>query len=106
MLVDPEDQPSRRRQVETDHQIDDDRDSGDQQKGLGETITGHCVVRLCSWSASGYFFLFTSCLISSFPSGLCAEMMMAAVPSLKAGMLQRMTDVPSAAVLPLKMTRG
>src|SRR5882724_1295520 len=53
-----------------------------------------------------YFFLFTNCLTSSFPIGLAAEMMTAAVPSRKAGIVQRTTAVPSAAVLPRKITRG
>src|SRR5438874_13677827 len=53
-----------------------------------------------------YFFLFTSCFTSSFPIGLCAEMITAAVPSRNDGTVQRMTAVPSPAVLPRKITRG
>src|SRR5690242_19734902 len=53
-----------------------------------------------------YFRRFTSCLISSFPMGLCAEMITAAVPSRNDGMVQRTVAVPSAAVLPRKITRG
>src|SRR5437870_3047360 len=53
-----------------------------------------------------YFFLFTSCFTSSFPIGLAAEMMTAAVPSRNAGIVQRTTTVPSEAVLPRKITRG
>ena len=50
--------------------------------------------------------MFTICLISSFPIALWAEMMTAALPSSMVGTLKRMVVVPSAAVLPLKMTRG
>src|SRR5216117_3706335 len=53
-----------------------------------------------------YFFFFTNCLTSSFPIALWAEMMTAAVPSRNDGMVQRTTAVPSAAVLPRKITRG
>ena len=45
-------------------------------------------------------------MTSSFPIGLAAEMITAAVPSRNAGMMQRTTAVPSAAVLPRKITRG
>src|SRR5882724_1648629 len=53
-----------------------------------------------------HFFLFTSCFTSSFPIGLCAEMMTAAVPSANDGMVQRTMAVPSADVFPRKMIRG
>src|SRR3954451_24204339 len=53
-----------------------------------------------------YFFRFTNCFTSSFPIGLDAEMMMAAVPSANGGTVQRTMVVPSAAVLPRKITRG
>src|ERR1041385_5017469 len=53
-----------------------------------------------------HFFRFTSCFTSSFPIGLAAEMITAAVPSRNAGMVQRTIAVPSAAVLPRKITRG
>src|SRR5437764_7446480 len=77
---------------------------------------GSCVLRAASCvvdctqdsghRTQDYFFRFTSCLTSSFPIGLAAEMITAAVPSLNAGMVQRTTAVPSEAVLPRKITRG
>ena len=73
----------------------------------------HAGVYGCDWIKTPNFdrvanegVRFTNCFTSSFPMGLCAEMITAAVPSRNAGIMQRTTALPSAAVLPRKITRG